>query len=380
MTEEINNSDQGSGQVGAVTSPDLSASLSNPTGSASEYAKTGVLTDEQNHIMDWLGESSNTLTRDGKFELWKNNMLANRPYFAKENPVPAGVTAYLIGAGPSLEKNVNELANVSERGILVTVEAALRFLQSRGITPEYCVSIDGSDKMADMIEGCDTSRITLICTPSANPRMVAAWKGPRYFVTTPHQGVEKQWNSFHRTRIVKAKCDIKQGDELFLDEQYEVVFGGVSSIIQCGGNVSTAGHDFCLRYLRAQQVVFVGMDLSWQYESHHYAGHEHLENTRARTQTFPMGHKDVNGNDVYTNFSLMAFKRWHEALARNYAGTVVNATEGGILGIGEKGVRNPFVEFMTLAEAIAKYTPKKSSRLTMDNLPAGVLDDVAVNV
>ena len=357
MTDTFQPPEDGVGALVAATTAGVPLHTSPD---APEYAETGQMTDQQNHIMDWLGEGSNQLTREGKFELWKSNINANRPFYAKDNPELVGLTAYVIGAGPSLEKNVKSLLTISARGVLVCVEAALRYCLANGVVPEYCVCIDGGDKMLSMIEGCDTSKTTLVCTPSASPALIAAWQGPRFFVTTAHLGVEKKWNTFHRTRVIKAKIDLKAGDELFLDEQYEVAFGGVSSVIACGGNVSTAAHDFAYRFLKAQQIVFVGLDLSWTHDSHHYAGYEHHQNTRARTKTFPMFHKDVNGNDVMTNFSLMAFKRWHETVARNAPGSVVNATEGGILGIGEKGIHNPFVEFLTLDEAIAKYTPRRN--------------------
>ena len=333
-----------------------------------EYSETGTMTDEQNQIMDFIGEAQNELTRESKFDLWKSNIMRNRQFFSKGNPSLTGLTSFIIGAGPSLEKNIHHLADISDRGVIVCVEAALRFCLKNGIIPEYCISIDGSDKMLAMVDDCDTSKTTLVCTVSSNPNLVSAWKGQRFFVTTHHIGVEKKWNSFHRTRIVKAKCDLKSGDELFLDEQYEIEFGGVSETISCGGNVSTAAHDFAYRFLKSQQIVFVGLDLSWKYESHHYAGHEHIENVKARTQVFPMSHQDLNGDNVLTNFSLMSFKRWHEAYARQYPGSVINATEGGILGIGEKGVRNPFIEFSTLEQAILKHVPcgKKAFIISSD--------------
>lgn len=319
----------------------------------------GEMTQEQTEVMEYLAEGANTITRESKYEKWRGNIVQNRPYFTQGNPELTGMTAYVICAGPSLEKNIDDLKTISDRGIIVCVDASLRSLLKRGIVPEYCVMIDGSEKMLTMMEGVDTSKTTLVCTPSASPEAVAAWQGPRYFVTTPHHGVEKKYNSFHLTRVIKAKTDLKAGDELYLDEQYEVEFGGVTGNILCGGNVSTAAHHFALVFLKVHQVAFVGLDLSWKYDNHHYADHEHQENYRDRTKTFPMGHQDINGEEVFTNFSLMAFKRWHEQNAKIFKGTVINATEGGILGVGEKGVKLDYIEFSTLKDTIAKYTPKK---------------------
>jgi hypothetical protein len=321
------------------------------------------LTQEQSMMMDFIGEQANIITRDGNSQRWRENIIKNRQFFSQGNPDVTGLTAFVVCAGPSLDKNVEDLKLMSERGVIVCLDAALRFLLKRGVRPEYCMLIDGSDKMKAMVEGCDTTGITLVCTPSACPDVVAEWKGPRFFVTTPYLDGDKTHNYHHLTRIVKAKKDLKTGDCLFLDDDYEVEFGGVTEVIMCGGNVSTAAHHFAMQFLKAQQIVFVGADLSWKYESHHYAGHEHEENTKDRTGIVGHSaggtHKDINGDEVNTNLSLLAFKRWHEAMARQMKGSVINATEGGILGIDQKGEHVDYIEFLTLREAISKYTPKR---------------------
>lgn len=318
------------------------------------------LTPEQSTVMDFLGDQSNIITREGNYDIWRDNILQNRPYFSKGNPSLKGLTVYVVCAGPSLDKNVYELKNISERGIIVCLDASLRYLLKRGIKPEYCVSIDGSNKIHNMVHDCDTADITLVCTPSANPKVVSSWRGDKFFVTTPYLNSDKKWNSFHLTRIVKAKKDIKAGDMLFLDDEYEVEFGGVTTIINCGGNVSTAAHHFAMQYLKAQQVVFVGLDLSWKYDSYNYAGHEHPQGSIERTRISNGTHLDWDGKEVKTSFSMLAFKRWHEQMAKMFNGSVINATEGGIFGIGQKGERLEYVEFLTLKDAIAKYTPIKN--------------------
>jgi hypothetical protein len=322
------------------------------------------LTKDQSMMMDFLGDQCNQITKEGNVEKWKKNVLANRKHLMVSNPEITGLAVYVVCAGPSLEKNVQHLKDVSERGVILAVDASLRFLMRQGITPEYCLMIDGSEKMLKMIEGIDTSKVTLICTPSASPDALEAWKGPKFFVSTPFMYKDKVHNHFHLTRIVKAKKNLKEGDELFLDEDYEVVFPGVDNIIITGGNVSTASHNFAIGFLKAQKIIFVGLDLSWSATNHHYAGHEHTENTEARSINNGT-HLDSAGSEVYTNFALLSFKRWHEQVAQSQKGTVVNATEGGILGIGQKGERFDYVEFMTLEEAVKKYTPKKKELVTV---------------
>jgi hypothetical protein len=319
------------------------------------------LTPEQSMAMDYMGDLSNQVTREGNAGKWKENVFKNRPFFRRENPDLLGATVFIVGAGPSLDINVAELKKISERGVIVCVDAALRFLLRSGVRPDYCMMIDGSEKMKAMIEGCDTEGITLVCTPAACPEVIAAWKGPLFFVITPFKGGDRKYDIHNLTRIVTAKKEIKAGEEVVAGDHYQVDFEGVNAVVMCGGNVSTSAHHFAVQFLKSQKVVFVGMDYSWKFESHHYAGHEHEQNAKDRTgiegASATGSHIDVNGESVNTNLSLLAFKRWHEMMARQMKGSVVNATEGGILGVTQKGEHVDFMEFMTLAEAVAKYAP-----------------------
>lgn len=319
------------------------------------------LTDEQRLAMEYIGDAQNLITADGRCEQWKSNVMENRPFFSKGNPDLPGLTTYLVCAGPSLEKNVGELREISERGIILSVDAAMGFLMKNGIVPEFCMSIDGSEKIADMVRDCDTSQTTLVCTPTIHPAVVRGWKGPIFFVTTYGPGPieEKRQNHYHLTRIVKAVKELKPGDEMVVDEHYKVEFKGLDTRINCGGNVSTCAHHFALQYLKSQQVVFVGQDLSWKYSDHHYAGSEHRDHGVKQSQNQGGEHIDVNNEKVLTNLSFLGFKRWHEAMGRNFYGSLVNATEGGILGVKQAGDKMNFVEFLTLKEAVAKYTPKR---------------------
>ncbi len=322
--------------------------------------KKDDLTVAEQEAFAFVCDNSNEITKEGNKDIWKENVLKNRIHFSKGNPDLTGLSVFILAAGPSLEKNIKELKEMSERGVIICLDAAYRFVLSQGIKPDMMMMIDGSEKIGEMIKGCETKETTLICTPSSSPDVVTAWEGPKFFVTTPSAGVEREHNTAHLTRIVKAQKDIKSGDEIIADVDYKVEFEGVNLQILTGGNVSTAAHSFALRALKAQQIIMLGCDLSWTHESHHYAGHEHAENTKLRAAHVAgeyMTHKDLNKVDVNTNFGLFAFKRWHEQVARTAPGSLINATEGGILGVDREGEKYKFVEFLTAKEAVAKYCP-----------------------
>ncbi|MEY2702365.1 MAG: hypothetical protein RLY43_998, partial [Bacteroidota bacterium] len=263
----------------------------------------------------------------------------------------------------SLDKNAEELKNIGSRGIIVCIDANLTYLLRQGIMPEYCVSLDASNKMWKMVKPVIkyTKNITLVVNTASNPKVVKNWLGPIFFFNSIHPRFgSKTEEFFAKSRYAVAKRNIKKGDELFCNKNYKIVFPGVLIELPCGGNVTTTAHAFCLQCLKANTVVFVGMDCSWESDGHFYAGQEHQENIRARVLNEQLlTHLDINKKRVRTNFSMHSFKTWHEQVALQHPYTCINATEGGILGIDDKGNKEPFMGFETLKNVIANYTPRE---------------------
>ena len=140
------------------------------------------LSDKEKETMTFLNTQALSKTVEGRTASWLTNVRANRETYRVGNPPLLGVTAYVVGAGPSLRKNVAELRQVGRLGVVICVDAAFRFLTEQGITPDYCVTIDADSRMLSMVEGADTRKTTLIAQASASPNLVAYWQGPRYFL------------------------------------------------------------------------------------------------------------------------------------------------------------------------------------------------------
>lgn len=320
-----------------------------------------MLTDKQNKTAEYIGRLVNKKTREANEKIWKKNIQINKPFYILGNPLPKGIVAYLIGAGPSLEKNVEELKNIGTRGIIVSIDANLDYLLKKGVMPEYCMSLDSSNKMWKMVKSTIkyTKNITLVVNTASNPKIIQNWLGPIFFFNSVHPRFPTKTEEFFASsRYIIAKTKIKEGDELIFGKNYKIVFPGVLVELPCGGNVTTTAHAFCIHCLKANTIVFVGLDFSWVSDGNFYAGQQHQENIRARVLNEQLlTHLDVNKKRVRTNFSMHSFKSWHEQVAMQYPYTCINATEGGIFGIDEKGNREPFIGFETLKKVIANYTP-----------------------
>lgn len=326
-----------------------------------------MLSDKAYKAVEHIGAKVNKLTRESKEKIWKRNILKNKPYYIQNNPYPKGIVTYLVGAGPSLEKNIDELKNVGGRGIIVCIDANLEYLLDKGIKPEYCVSLDSSNKIYTMIKRVikQTKNITLATNTASNPLVIKRWLGPKFFFSSPHPRFNSKTEEFYSlSRYAVAQKDIKKGDELLFNKNYKLVFPGVMTEIGSGGNVTTTAHLFCYQILRAIKIVFVGLDLSWTSDSNFYCNRGHQANVKYRVcNEHVFSAPDCNNGVVKINLTMEAFKRWHETVAMSHPHTCINATEGGVLGIDLKtGRKEPFIEFMKLKDVIKEYTPKDETK------------------
>ncbi len=79
------------------------------------------------------------------------NTLKNLPAIASEGDVDAlkgaftDVPAIVVGAGPSLDRNLDLLRRASSRSIIIAVDTALRPLLTAGIVPHVVVAVDPSE-------------------------------------------------------------------------------------------------------------------------------------------------------------------------------------------------------------------------------------------
>ena len=322
--------------------------------------------------MSYVNTVANKITTDSREQRWLNNVRANKETYAAGNATLRGLTAFIVCAGPSLEKNAEQLKKMGRLGIIICVDAALRHLLEVGVKPDYCISIDSDGRCMRFIEGLDTEGITLICMTTAAPEVVQFWKGPRYFVGANGGGDGKL---FAMSRQVKVERDLKVGDYLDPIDDISIEFPGVIATLNCGGNVSTAAASFAYEIIRACKLVFVGADFSWpedpKGDSVFYAGDHYKDMAKERkTSDRVLSHPGQDDEQLSTNMSLFAFKQWHGGFAGRCPNTHVNASEGGILGIGNdkyavdgscgSGEKLSGWEFLTLAEAIEKYTKRAS--------------------
>jgi len=211
---------------------------------------------------------------------------------------------FAVAAGPSLDKNVQELKRVKGRFPIFAVDTALPSMINAGIKPDFCVSVE-VDPLINEME-IDTEGIDLIATVVVDPDFRNNWKGQVYLM-----------DGFPGTKREVAKAHRNHGD-----------LGWAAA----GGNVSSVMLSM-LSGIFPSHVVFVGHDFSYPHLQNYYpsGGPMGMIPLKEVYKTH-----DIYGKTVYTDGSLFNYREWSQLMiahqARYGITKFINATEGGIFG------------------------------------------------
>lgn len=309
----------------------------------------------------------NMLTYRSLSYQWVNNFYANLRTSVEDPGVPVlrslfqDRPAFLVAAGPSLDKNVAELAKVQGRGVIVAVLQAARALQRNGIQPDLVVSFDPKDINYERhFQNLDVSRFALAYAPIVHPRIVAEHPGPRFVMGT----------------------DIYP----FSHWMYEAIGEGKGRILS-GPSVANLTWDL-LCQLGCDPIVFVGQDLAFTGNKSHAdnvtGGGAISPEMVAEVTANPHNYTWVDGVDgdkQLTNKSMYAMKIWFEqriALLGN-SRRFIDATEGGayiqgteLLNLAD-AVEEICVERFDPAQALRAIHTAEQARLRGTGAPAKML-------
>src|SRR5262249_16869518 len=113
--------------------------------------------------------------------------LANAPAIARESNAAqltalfAGKPAVIAAAGPSLDRNVHDLAPVLDRALGIGCDTAAWPLLSAGVTPHLIVSVDASEANARHLSSFPSARTTLVSEASVHPSALHGFAGRTFF-------------------------------------------------------------------------------------------------------------------------------------------------------------------------------------------------------
>jgi len=210
-----------------------------------------------------------------------------------------GKTVYIVAAGPSLDKNVEELKKREADSIILTTGTAFLKLMHLRITPDYMIETDANERTLFHLRYYEDSKIPMLLLSTANCFFMEKHKGEKYLI-------------FQR--------DYEKS------EAYRSINGG--HLYQTGGSVATVALDIMI-YFKAKRIVFLGLDLAFTNDRAHASMTSgELATDKNELVLVPGYYKD----QVYADSKFNIYRKWMERrLLEEDAKSIqiINATEGG---------------------------------------------------
>ena len=243
--------------------------------------------------------------------------------------IPDNIPFIIVAAGPSLDKNVDELKKAEGKAFILVVDRAVRDVIKHNINFDAIITVDAGKSSEYMNnEKCYKYPI-FACDDSKNELLELNYGRKIYIVST----------------IFIDKLCRKYGIQT---EHYPV-----------GGSVATAAFNIA-RVVGSKKIILVGQDLAYAGELTHAGGEreKHLINDEI---FFVDG---IDGKKVKTRADWLRFLDWYgrEIKELDDGIEVIDATEGGAKIDGTK--------VMNLSEVVRRYCITKFDfKQTLKNLP-----------
>lgn len=231
------------------------------------------------------------------------------------------VPAIICGAGPSLEKSLEQLKGILDKALVFAGGSALNALNAAGIQPHLGAGIDPNPAQYARLSQNKAREVPFYYRNRMYHDAFEKITGPRLYIT----GCGGYDISDYFEEALKIQ------DE-FLDEGHNVI-------------------NFCLQMawkLGCDPIIFVGMDLAFTGMKMYAPGIE--EDVHFDPEAFgevdefdekPLLKTDIYGKPLYTLWKWVAEAEWISDFAKEHSEvTLINATEGGL---GFPGIPNiPF--------------------------------------
>ena len=184
-------------------------------------------------------------------QIWQRNFLSNRNAIQRNPGVIAlknrfrDIPCIVVGAGPSLDKNIRYLRKACEKAIILCCDAALKPLLSHNIVPNFVVVLDPQEEIARFLSNVPQSGITLVVPTIVHPNIIELWQGDILY-----------FNKFAPDipTLVEIQKMVPQ-----------------VGILTPGGTVLSVTYDLAFQ-AGCNPILFVGQDLSYPKKNSHSQG------------------------------------------------------------------------------------------------------------
>ncbi|HOB74910.1 MAG TPA: DUF115 domain-containing protein [Phycisphaerae bacterium] len=268
------------------------------------------------------------------------NVANNLPRYLSTPPINIlhdrfkGYPAIVVSAGPSLRRNIDQLAQLKGKAVIICVQTTFKTLLDRGITPDFVTSLDYHEMSRRFFENVkDFSGTHLVAEPKATWHVIDAYRGPVSLLS----------NDFARLLVgdeLGARAGLKAGATVAHLAFYLALFMGCEPVVLVGQDLGYTDHVY--------YTPGTAMHEMWRPELNRFCTMEMKEWERiVRARKILMKVKDIHGRNIYTDEQLFTYLQQFEGDFAAVPGRVIDATEGG--------VRKSNTQVCTLAEVAQRY-------------------------
>jgi hypothetical protein len=216
------------------------------------------------------------------------NALSNKPFL-------------VVAAGPSLNKQLPNLAKYQEYFNILAVDTIWPILDKFGIKPDLVFALDSRSKPS-WPRNCVADETCFSIDIGCAPKLVWSHDQNHLFSSTSEQ--------------IRSLLDY---------------LGVEVDVLATGGSVATSAFNFA-RYLGGNPIVLIGQDLALTGGKDHADGYLHVYSDALLKARSESGF-DVDGyygDRVKTESQLLYYKTWYEEQVKAHPDVmVINSTEGG---------------------------------------------------
>lgn len=272
-----------------------------------------------------LAQRISVRTNDSRCGMWIKNLVYNEENIKKGKKLQEyyarikGAPVIIVGAGPSLDKNIKYLKAVKNRAFIMCTDTAYKAVKNV-VTPNSVVILEGRKEQKEVIFGNDfkgTENIILFAECTSSPDIAKSWKGEVIWYTTGVSGSEALSRNLEK--------DFNDGKPI----------GRISA----GGCVTNAAFSIAKEYLRADPIILVGVDCGFYNTDKLYCKEQEEDQEKKLILNGLEMEEDVYGEPILTTKVMQMYRYWIEDMIAsrnsmgkpNYEGIFINATEGGTI-------------------------------------------------